>query len=157
MKTMPFGKRPPLGELNYDKAPFLVIWEVTRACDLARKHCRAEAVENRHPLELSTAAIHDTFGGVAGSYDWTLEMLRTARKIGLSTQVNTTVSRFNLEDFDALAALMTKLDISLWSVFFLVPACRAAPRCGERRGVQGSAASVSTGTSAAVRRRELTR
>jgi radical SAM protein with 4Fe4S-binding SPASM domain len=79
-------------------------------------------------LDGSTAAIHDSFRGVPGSYDWTLEMLRTAREIGLSTQVNTTVSRFNLDDFDALAALMTELDISLWSVFFLVPTGRAQPR-----------------------------
>jgi radical SAM protein len=205
--TIDRGHRPSYAELDFDQSPFLVIWEVTRACDLACKHCRAEAVENRHPLELSTAeakrmmaevkrfgqplfvltggdplkrpdvvelveygaglglrmamtpsgtplmtevvlrqldaaglsrlavsldgstaAIHDSFRGVPGSYDWTLEMLRTAREIGLSTQVNTTVSRFNLEDFDALAALMTELDISLWSVFFLVPTGRAQPR-----------------------------
>jgi AdoMet-dependent heme synthase len=35
--------------------PFLVIWETTQACDLACKHCRAEAQPNRHPDELTTA------------------------------------------------------------------------------------------------------
>jgi radical SAM protein len=35
--------------------PFIVIWEVTRACALACAHCRAEAVPNRDPLELTTA------------------------------------------------------------------------------------------------------
>jgi radical SAM protein len=35
-------------------APFLVIWEVTRACALACVHCRAEAIPRRHPLELTT-------------------------------------------------------------------------------------------------------
>src|SRR5690606_36086898 len=35
--------------------PFIVIWEVTRACALACRHCRAEAQPQRHPLELSTA------------------------------------------------------------------------------------------------------
>lgn len=39
---------------DFDKAPFLVIWETTQACDLACKHCRAEAQPNRHPDELST-------------------------------------------------------------------------------------------------------
>lgn len=34
--------------------PFLVIWEVTRACDLACLHCRAEAIPRRHPDELTT-------------------------------------------------------------------------------------------------------
>ena len=34
--------------------PFLVIWEVTRACELACRHCRAEAQPRRHPAELTT-------------------------------------------------------------------------------------------------------
>ncbi len=29
--------------VNYDDTPFLVIWEVTQACDLACSHCRASA------------------------------------------------------------------------------------------------------------------
>jgi MoaA/NifB/PqqE/SkfB family radical SAM enzyme len=29
---------------NFDDAPFLVIWELTQACDLACVHCRACAV-----------------------------------------------------------------------------------------------------------------
>src|SRR5690606_34828378 len=77
-------------------------------------------------LDGSTAAIHDAFRGVAGSYDWTIRMLHAARELGLTTQVNTTVSRYNLDDFDALCDLMTGLGISLWSVFFLVPTGRAA-------------------------------
>jgi len=196
--------RPTVAEVNFDEAPFLVIWETTRACDLACKHCRAEAVSERHPLELSTeeakrmmdavrrfgrplfvltggdplkrpdvaelveygtsiglrmamtpsgtplmteavlrelrdaglarlavsldgstAAIHDAFRGVPGSYAWTIRMLLAARSVGLSTQVNTTVSRYNLDDFDALCELMTELGIVLWSVFFLVPTGRA--------------------------------
>jgi len=35
-------------------APFIVIWEVTRACALACVHCRAEAIPHRHPDELTT-------------------------------------------------------------------------------------------------------
>lgn len=35
--------------------PFLVFWEVTRACALACKHCRAEANPRRSPDELNTA------------------------------------------------------------------------------------------------------
>lgn len=207
MKIGVNGERPSLSTWDFAEAPFLVIWEVTRACDLACLHCRAEAVPERHPLELSTsearammrevrrfgrplfvltggdplkrpdvvelveygaslglrmamtpsgtplmtegvlaqlrdaglsrlavsldgstAAIHDAFRGVPGSYDWTLSMLRAARELGVSTQVNTTVSRFNHEDFDALASLMTELGISLWSVFFLVPTGRAQER-----------------------------
>jgi radical SAM protein len=39
---------------DFSQAPFLVIWEVTQACDLACLHCRASAEPCRHPLELST-------------------------------------------------------------------------------------------------------
>jgi radical SAM protein len=56
MKTHPHG-RPAIGTnggLDFDKAPFVVIWETTQACDLACKHCRAEAVPERHPDELTT-------------------------------------------------------------------------------------------------------
>jgi radical SAM protein len=41
-------------EYNFDDRPFIVIWEVTRACALACRHCRAEATLRRHPLELNT-------------------------------------------------------------------------------------------------------
>ncbi|MGE9271186.1 MAG: radical SAM protein, partial [Verrucomicrobiales bacterium] len=33
--------------------PYLVFWEVTRACALACQHCRAEAQPRRHPTELT--------------------------------------------------------------------------------------------------------
>jgi radical SAM protein len=200
----PRGEKPHLPEVDFDRSPFLVIWEVTQACDLACLHCRAEArswrddgelstAEGKHlmdqvrrfgrplfvltggdplkrpdivelvahgasiglrmgmtpsgtplmtaevlrelkdaglsrlavSLDGSTAAIHDRFRGVDGSYDWTLRMLRTARELGLSTQINTTVSRHNLDDFESLIELMGELGISLWSVFFLVPTGRA--------------------------------
>ncbi|HSK19936.1 MAG TPA: TIGR04053 family radical SAM/SPASM domain-containing protein [Longimicrobiales bacterium] len=45
---------PGMGTLDFDQAPFLVIWETTQACDLACKHCRAEAQPDRHPRELTT-------------------------------------------------------------------------------------------------------
>ena len=39
---------------SFDRAPFIVIWETTRACALACVHCRAEAIPQRHPEELTT-------------------------------------------------------------------------------------------------------
>jgi radical SAM protein len=39
----------------FDQAPFLVVWETTRACALACVHCRADAIVHRHPDELTTA------------------------------------------------------------------------------------------------------
>ena len=42
------------GGAPFATAPFIVIWEVTRACALACVHCRAEAIPRRHPDELTT-------------------------------------------------------------------------------------------------------
>lgn len=44
----------PRAAFTYDRAPLLVYWESTRACDLACVHCRAEATTWRSPLELRT-------------------------------------------------------------------------------------------------------
>lgn len=41
--------------LDLGERPFLVIWEVTRACELVCAHCRADAQHERDPLELTTA------------------------------------------------------------------------------------------------------
>ena len=41
--------------IDFAKAPFLVIWETTEACDLACSHCRASAQLSRHCDELNTA------------------------------------------------------------------------------------------------------
>ncbi len=75
-------------------------------------------------LDGSTAEIHDAFRGVRGSYDWTLQAIRWAREIGLPVQINTTITRRNLSDFDSMVRLLDSLDIVLWSVFFLVPTGR---------------------------------
>jgi len=57
--------------VDFNHAPFIVIWEVTRACDLACRHCRAEAAPNADPHELTTAEglrllsrVRDEFGPV---------------------------------------------------------------------------------------------
>ncbi len=42
------------GRLVFDDRPILVYWELTLACDLTCRHCRAEAIPHRHPLELTT-------------------------------------------------------------------------------------------------------
>jgi radical SAM protein len=48
------GAPTDLGRSSFATAPFIVIWEVTRACALACVHCRAEAIPVRHPDELTT-------------------------------------------------------------------------------------------------------
>jgi len=76
-------------------------------------------------LDGSNAAIHDRFRGVSGSFEWTVRMLDAAQKIGLSTQINTTISSHNLHDVEPTVQFITTLGIALWSVFFIVPTGRA--------------------------------
>jgi AdoMet-dependent heme synthase len=40
--------------VDFNQAPFLVIWETTQSCALACRHCRASASPGRDPLELTT-------------------------------------------------------------------------------------------------------
>ena len=57
MSSAPLSVRRPIRSLRQDSAerPYIVIWEVTRACGLVCQHCRADAVHDRHPRELDTA------------------------------------------------------------------------------------------------------
>ena len=194
---------PHIQAIDFNERPFIAIWEVTQACDLACVHCRASAQPERHPEELTTeegkrlideiaswkvpvfvlsggdpikradlfeligyarsvgvrvsltpsatplltrdvvvrlkeaglarmavsmdgasAATHDAFRGLSGSFARTLDAVRWANEVGLPVQINTTFSRRNIGEIDQIVALMEQLHVSLWSVFFLVPTGR---------------------------------
>lgn len=194
---------PQINTTDFSERPFIAIWEVTQACNLACVHCRASAQPDRNPMELSTdegkhlidqiaalkvpvfvltggdpikrpdlfeligharsvgvrvsltpsatplltrdivvrlkeaglarlavsmdgasAETHDAFRGMSGSFARTLDAVHWANEIGLPVQINTTFSRRNIEEIDAIVALMENLKITLWSVFFLVPTGR---------------------------------
>ncbi|MDD1748457.1 MAG: TIGR04053 family radical SAM/SPASM domain-containing protein [Methanothrix sp.] len=194
---------PQINTTDFDERPFIAIWEVTQACDLACVHCRASAQPERHPMELSTqegkdlidqiaamqvpvfvltggdpikrpdlfeligharqqgvrvsltpsatplltreiifrlkeaglarlavsmdgacAETHDSFRGMSGSFARTLDAVRWANEAGLPVQINTTFSRRNMGELDDIVALVERLKITLWSVFFLVPTGR---------------------------------
>lgn len=59
MTTAPPPVRPPFMDVDFDRMPFTLAWEVTRACALACVHCRAEAQPRRDPRELSTEEAMD--------------------------------------------------------------------------------------------------
>lgn len=40
--------------VNFEQAPILLFWETTKACKLACKHCRAEAIADAMPGQLTT-------------------------------------------------------------------------------------------------------
>jgi len=194
---------PLINAIDFNERPFIAIWEITQACDLACVHCRASAQPDRHPMELTTsegkrlidqianlkvpvfvltggdplkrpdifelighartmgvrvsltpsatplltremvvrlkqaglarlavsmdgacAGTHDAFRGMPGSFARTLDAIRWANENGLPVQINTTFSRRNVAEIDDLVALMESLQITLWSVFFLVPTGR---------------------------------
>ncbi|HSO02543.1 MAG TPA: radical SAM protein, partial [Gaiellaceae bacterium] len=50
--AMPVGSVQAEGYV-YGRAPMLVYWEMTNACGLACRHCRASAMAERSPLELT--------------------------------------------------------------------------------------------------------
>jgi radical SAM protein with 4Fe4S-binding SPASM domain len=41
-------------DIDFNQSPLLLIWEITRSCELACRHCRASAENRRDPRELST-------------------------------------------------------------------------------------------------------
>ena len=190
---------------DHHQAPMVIFWEMTKACALECRHCRAEAQPQRHPLELTTqegfqlldqmvefgnqpililtggdplmrrdvfdfigyglekglrvalspsatalmrpetlkrlkeagisrisfsldgaeAQTHDTFRGVQGSFQRTLECAADAVEAGLSLQINTTVTRHSFPELAALAQVVERTEAVLWDLFFLVPTGRA--------------------------------
>ena len=59
------GAVRPTGHV-FARAPMLVYWETTRACGLACRHCRAVAVPDRSPEELSTDEGRRLLDAIAG-------------------------------------------------------------------------------------------
>ncbi len=189
---------------DFERSPFTIAWEVTRACAFACVHCRADAQHSADPRELNTeeslrlidhikefgnpilvftggdpmmrkdlfelisyatqkglrcsltptatalptpermekarqAGIrrialsldaptpeaHDAFRQVPGSWQRTMNILRNAQSAGLSAQVNTTVSTYNVHLLADMVPFIQEVGAVQWSVFFLVPTGRA--------------------------------
>ena len=182
----------------------LLAWELTRACNLACKHCRAEAITEPLPEELSyleakkilddivnfaqpiiiltggeplmrkdvldlaaygterglrmvlatngtllddnwvkelkkvgikrvsvsidgaTAKAHDDFRGVKGAFDRTMAGIEALKKGGLDFQINTTVTKTNLNQISAISDLAIKLGAVAFHIFLLVPMGRGS-------------------------------
>jgi radical SAM protein with 4Fe4S-binding SPASM domain len=126
-------KRPDIEELVAYGAGLGLRMAITPATTPLATRKRLQALKDAGlsrlavSLDGSNPAIHDEFRQVQGSFAHGLRILRASQEIGLTTQVNTVVARHNIDDFDALCALMTKLGIVFWEVFFLVPMGRAKP------------------------------
>lgn len=72
-------------------------------------------------LHGSSAALNDRSWKAPGSHRRTLAIIGTCHEARLAVQINTLISRRNLSDVDPMIELLTRLDVALWNVFFLVP------------------------------------
>lgn len=75
-------------------------------------------------LDAPNAEVHDGFRQVSGSWERTMGILRSALSIGLSAQINTTVTRRNLELLPEMVDFVKEAGAVQWSLFFLVPTGR---------------------------------
>jgi radical SAM protein with 4Fe4S-binding SPASM domain len=90
------------------RPPLVLAWEVTRACPLACRHCRAEAQTGRHPAELTTdegvrllrdvaaafpGAVVILTGGEPLTRTDVLELAAEASSLGLRTALSVDVGR----------------------------------------------------------------
>ncbi len=55
----------PIPAADYSRQPFILAWELTRACNLACVHCRAAAQLRHHPDELTTDEIFRVIDDIA--------------------------------------------------------------------------------------------
>ena len=62
------------------------------------------------------------------------EMLANARRLELTVQVNTTITRRNFHQIDSMADFLSTHGIAMWSVFFLIPVGRGV-ECGPWAGI----------------------
>jgi radical SAM protein with 4Fe4S-binding SPASM domain len=76
-------------------------------------------------LDGATRDTHDNFRGLPDTFDRTLEAVARAHEAGIPLQINTTIHKGNLHEFDAFADLMHQLRPAMWSVFLIVPTGRA--------------------------------
>ena len=76
-------------------------------------------------LDGPTAEVHDAFRGFSGSFEIARDIIKQVADVGLSLQINTTVSRYNVHLLDQMADLVERSNVVQWSLFFLVPTGRA--------------------------------
>ncbi|TET94948.1 MAG: TIGR04053 family radical SAM/SPASM domain-containing protein [Dehalococcoidia bacterium] len=70
------------------------------------------------------AEAHDAFRGFRGSFKIAEGIARDVVATGLSLQINTTISRYNLHLLEEMTQMVADLGAVQWSLFFLVPTGR---------------------------------
>lgn len=72
----------------------------------------------------ANATSHDNFRQVPGAFNASLKALEFARKAGLEYQINTTITKINLDEIQAILDLAVSLGAVAHHIFLLVPTGR---------------------------------
>lgn len=75
-------------------------------------------------LDGATAESHDSFRGVPGAFEGALRGIARAKEAGLEFQINTTISKLNLDQIPRIQALAVELGAVAHHIFLLVPTGR---------------------------------
>ncbi|HBA53168.1 MAG TPA: radical SAM/SPASM domain-containing protein, partial [Syntrophorhabdus aromaticivorans] len=82
-------------------------------------------------LDGKSGESHDAFRRVEGSFDAVMRAADTLKAVGLPFQINTTVTRLNVEDLRELYGLVKAMGAVAWHTFLLVPVGRGKGLKGE--------------------------
>ena len=72
-------------------------------------------------LDGADRATHDSFRGHDGAFDAALRGIRCLQNLGISTQINTTVSKHNAHQLPEMVELAKSLKVDAFHLFLLVP------------------------------------
>jgi radical SAM protein with 4Fe4S-binding SPASM domain len=72
-------------------------------------------------LDGTDRATHDSFRGHSGAFDSAIRGIRCLQDVGLSTQINTTVTRHNVHQLPEMVKLAKRLKVDAFHLFLLVP------------------------------------
>ena len=92
--------------------------------EVARKMKEAGIPRISVSIDFPTAELHDKFRGVPGAFDGAVRGVRTAIEAGVEVQINSTITRLNVEYLDDLLALAEELGAVALHPFLLVPTGR---------------------------------
>jgi radical SAM protein len=89
-----------------------------------RKASEAGITRTHISLDGATRESHDSFRQTPGSFQRTMEIMESLHDLGMSLQIGTTVSRYNLHELDAIAEIAARHGAVMLNFFFLVPTGR---------------------------------
>jgi radical SAM protein with 4Fe4S-binding SPASM domain len=92
--------------------------------DVARRLRRHGVVIAAVSLDGLDAASHDFVRGVPGAFDAALQGMRALRRAGILLHINITAMEYNMEQMDALMALVDELGTAILLMYQLVPVGR---------------------------------